>query len=91
MTRKRNPPKHLPRVVYNPVTLDPDRDIPTFVNEADIKWWAIHVGPRLRAYFTRRPPKRDMYVVISNNEIVYKNQDIQPVLDWIGMVEGFRA
>jgi hypothetical protein len=90
-TRKRHPPKQLPGIVYNPVTLDPERDIPTFVNEADTKWWAIHAGPRARAYFTRRPPKRDMYIVIVNNEIVYRHQDLQPTLEWLQMLEGFRA
>jgi hypothetical protein len=88
MSRKRQrQPKQLPGAVYNPVTFDPDRDIPTFVNEADVKWWAVYVGPRGSIYLTRRPPKRDIYVAIINNKIAFKDPDMQPVFEYMHMVE----
>jgi hypothetical protein len=88
MTRKRQgPPKQLPGAVYDPITLDPDRDIPTFVNEADVKWWAVYVGPRGSIYLTRHPPKRDRYVVIINNQIVFTDPDMGPAFEWMAMVE----
>jgi len=90
VTRKRQsdkPKRQLTGAVYNPLTLDPDRDIPTFVNEADTKWWAVYAGPRGSIYLTRQPPMRDMYVVIINNRIVFTDRDMQPAFEWMEMVE----
>ena len=75
--------------IYNPLSLDIDKDEPTFVNEQGVKWWLVSRGSYMsdtqesdpETLWRVKPQNSNgAYVVMSGNDVVYNTSKLEDAL-----------